>query len=110
MAKGKTKVDEYKEIFVKLHKYQAHGADNLILLITRYLHCKANYMASFIELVAERTGVSSTGHITTTNRDIMPHVVKAIVEIEDGIAPLQKDIDEAWAMFIEDYRNHKIKL
>lgn len=110
MTKIKTSVERYKNIFCKLHKYQVHGADNLILLLTRYLHAKANYMASFIELVAERTGVSSTGHITTTNRDIMPHVVKAIVEIEDGIAPLQKDIDEAWEAFISDFKNNRIKL
>ena len=61
MAKNKTKADEYKDIFVKLHKYQHHGADNLIMLLTRYLRAKADYMASYIELVAERAGVSSTG-------------------------------------------------
>lgn len=110
MAKAKTKVDEYKEIFVKLYKYQHHGADNLIMLLTRYLHTKADYMASYIELVAERAGVSSTGRITTTNKDIMAHVVKAMVEIKDGVEPSDKDIDKAWALFIEDYRNHKIKL
>lgn len=110
MAKVKTKADEYKEIFVRLHRYQRKGADNLILLLTRFVHTKADYMASYIELVAERAGVSSTGRITTTNKDIMPHVVKAMIEIEKGIAPLSKEIDQAWALFIEDYRNHKIKL
>jgi hypothetical protein len=110
MAKAKTNVDEYKQIFVKLHKCQQSGADNLIMLLTRYLRAKADYMASYIELVAERTGVSSTGRITTTNRDIMTHVVKAMVEIKEGIEPSDKDIDKAWESFIEDYRNHKIKL
>jgi hypothetical protein len=110
MKTSKTNVDEYKQIFVKLHRYQHHGADNLIMLLTRYLRAKADYMASYIELVAERTGVSSTGRITTTNRDIMTHVVKAMVEIKDGVEPSDKDIDKAWESFIEDYRNHKIKL
>lgn len=110
MAKAKTKVDEYKDIFVKLHKYQHHGADNLIMLLTRYLRAKADYMASYIELVAERTGVSSTGRITTTNKDIMTHVVRAMVQIGKGIEPSDKDINAAWALFIDDYRNHKIKL
>jgi hypothetical protein len=110
MAKDKSKVDEYKDIFVKLHKYQYHGANNLIMLLTRYLRAKADYMASYIELVAERAGVSSTGHITTTNKDIMTHVVKAMVQIKEGVEPNDKDIDKAWALFIEDYRNHKIKL
>lgn len=110
MTKEKSKVDEYKDVFVKLHKYQHHGADNLILLLTQYLRAKADYMASYIELVAERAGVSSTGRITTTNKDIMTHVVKAMVQIKEGIEPSDKDIDKAWALFIEDYRNHKIKL
>lgn len=110
MAKTMTSAEKYKAIFCKLHKYQAHGSRNLIELLTRYLHTKVDYMASYIELVAERTGVSSTGHISTTNKDIMTHVVSAMVEIDEGVAPKPKHIDEAWAMFIDDYRNKRIKL
>ena len=110
MAKVKTKVEKYKEIFCKLHLYQVHGADNLIKMLTRYLHGKAEYMASYIELVAERTGVSSTCRITSTNKDIITHVVKAMVHIDEGMLPNDKDIEQAWAMFIDDYRNNKIKL
>ena len=108
MKKYKTAAEEYRDIFAKLHKYQQEGADNLILLLSRYVRGKADYKASYIELVAERTGVSSTGHITTTNGDIMRHVVRAMVEIDTGIAPLDKDIDKAWAMFIDDYRQHRL--
>lgn len=107
MAKTKTKADEYKAIFVKLHKFQRCGADNLIMLLTNYIRGKAEYMATYINLVAERTGVSPTGHITTTNRDIMQPIVKEIIRIEDGLLPLSKDIDKAWELFIEDYRNRK---
>lgn len=110
MAKVKTAAEEYRDIFAKLHKYQHEGADNLILLLSRYVRAKADYKASYIELVAERTGVSSTGHISTTNKDIMTHVVSAMVEIDEGVAPKPKHIDEAWAMFIDDYRNKRIKL
>ena len=108
MAKAKAKAEEIKVIFCRLHRYQVHGSRNLIELLTRYLRAKVDYMASYIELVAERTGVSSTGHITTTNGDIMRHVVKAMVEIDTGIAPLDKDINNAWAMFIDDYRQHRL--
>ena len=75
MAKVKTKADEYKEIFIKLHRYQRKGADNLILLLTRFVRAKAEYMTQYIDIVAERSGVSPTGHITTTNADIMLPVV-----------------------------------
>lgn len=106
--KVKTAIDEYKEIFVELHKLQHKGADNLVMLLTRHIKGKAEYKESYIELVAERAGVSPTGHITTTNRDIMLYVVKAMVVIDKGIEPRDKDINEAWRLFIEDYRNHKI--
>ena len=110
MASKVSRAEYIKDIFVKLHRYQLHGADNLILLLSRYVRGKVDYKASYIELVAERTGVSSTGRITTTNADIMKHVVKAMLEIDEGIAPLQKDIDKGWSLFMEDYRNNKIKL
>jgi hypothetical protein len=110
MAKIKTKADEYKDIFIKLHKLQrTKGCDNLILLLTRYLKMKGDYMTNYISIVADRTGVCPTGYITTTNRDIMKPVVKEIITIETGIEPLDKDIDKGWDAFIEDYRSHRIK-
>lgn len=109
MARSKTKADEYKAIFVKLHKYQRKGADNLILLLTRFVRAKADYMTTYIDCVAERSGVGPTGHITTTNGDIMIPVVRAIVDIEQGTAS-ERDLRAAWESFIEDYRNNRIKL
>lgn len=110
MATSKDAARRYYAIFCRLHRYQVHGSRNLIELLTRYLRAKVGYMASYIELVAERTGVSSTGHISTLNKDIMTHVVSAMVEIDEGAEPKPKYIDEAWAMFIDDYRNKRIKL
>ena len=101
-------VEEYKNIFVKLHNLQHRGADNLIMLLTGYLKGTADYMASYIEEVAEKAGVSSTGRITTTNKDVMPYVVKAMVEKDKGVAPCDKDIDKAWELFISDYRHHNL--
>ena len=109
MVKYKTKVDEYKAIFVRLHKYQRKGGDNLIQLLTRYIRGKADYMASYIDLVAERTGVSATCHITTTNKDIMFPIVHEVVTIKEGTAPKEKDLQSAWDAFIHDYRNNLIK-
>lgn len=110
MVKYKTRADEYKALFVRLHKYQRKGADNLIMLLIRLIRGKADYMSKYIDVVAERTGVSPTGHITTTNKDVMIPIVKEVVHIEEGIHPLDKDINKAWEEFIEDYRNNRIKL
>lgn len=109
MAKYKTKADEYKAIFVKLHRYQRKGADNLILLLTRFVRGKAEYMTQYIDVVAERSGVSATGHITTTNGDIMLPVVRAIIEIEMGEVS-ERDLHAAWESYIDDYRYNRIKL
>ena len=111
MVKTKTKVDEYKDVFIKLYKLQRkRGADNLIALLSRYVRGNADYVASYINLVAERTGVSPTCRITTTNRDIMRPVVEEIILIEEGVRPSQGNIAKAWSAFIEDVQNHKIKL
>lgn len=110
MAKYKTKADEYKAIFVKLHTHQMHGANNLIALLTRYKRGRADYMVSYIELVAERSRVSPTSRITTTNADVMLPIVKAMETIDTGAQPKDKDLQEAWTAFLADYRNHKIKL
>lgn len=110
MKKERTAVDEYKEIFVKLHRYQHHGANNLIALLSRYLRKKAEYIVTYIDLVSERSGVQSTSRITTTNADIMKPVVVEMVRIDKGMKPNSKDIDAAWDAFISDYRNHKIEL
>lgn len=110
MAKVKTKADEYKDIFIKLHRYQRKGADNLIMLLIKLIRGKADYMSKYIDVVTERTGVCPTGHITTTNKDVMIPIVKEVVHIEEGIYPLDKDINKAWEAFIEDYRFNRIKL
>lgn len=108
MKKPKTKVDEYREIFAKLHDYQRHGANTMIMLLMRYLRKRADYMASYIDLVAERSGVSPTGRITTTNVEVMLPIVSAMIQIDEGIEPRHKDLQEAWDIFIEEYRHHKI--
>lgn len=110
MVKYKTRADEYKALFVRLHKYQRKGADNLIMLLIKLIRGKADYMSKYIDVVAERTGVSPTGHITTTNADVMIPIAKEIIHIEEGTYPSERDIKKAWEAFIEDFRNHKIKL
>lgn len=110
MVKYKTRADEYKALFVRLHKYQLKGADNLIMLLIKLIRGKADYMSKYIDVVAERTGVCPTGHITTTNKDVMIPIVKEVIHIEEGLYPLDKDINKAWEAFIEDYRYNRIKL
>ena len=66
MVKYKTKTDEYKAIFIKLHRYQRKGADNLILLLTRFVRAKAEYMTQYIDIVAERSGVCPTPPMPTS--------------------------------------------
>ena len=107
--KTKTPTERYKDIFCKLHSLQIHGADSLILLMTGYIRGRADYMSLYIDLVAERSGVSQTGRITTTNADIMLPIVREMIRIDEGLEPPHKLLAEAWEAFISEFRNHKIK-
>ena len=110
MAKEKTTTDLCNSIFTKLHIYQVHGADNLTMLLTKYTRGRIRNATEYIEVVAKKAGVSKTGRITTTNKDIMVHIVRAMVEVSNGVTPLEKEINEAWELFITAYRQNKIKL
>ena len=96
--------------FVRLHQLQRKGAYNLIALLTRYLRQRADYMSSYIDLVSERSGVSATGHITTTNADVMLPIVREMVRIDEGVEPDERELHKAWEAFIDDYKHHRIKL
>ena len=111
MAKKKTKIDGYKDIFVKLYKIQRkYGAGNLVALLIRFVRGKGDYVSSYINLISERTGVSPTCRITATNGDIMRPIVEEIIYIEEGLRPTQVEIATAWSMFINDCLSHKIKV
>lgn len=98
------------KLFVRLHRYQRKGANNLVALLTRYLRAKADYMASYINLVSERSGVSATGYITTTNADVMLPIVREVVRIDEGVEPNERELQKAWEAFIDDYKHHRIRL
>lgn len=110
MERLSTKVAKLHNLFVRLHKYQRKRADNLVALLTRYLRAKAEYMASYINLVSERSGVSATGHITTTNADVMLPIVREMVRIDEGVEPDERELHKAWEAFIDDYKHNRIKL
>ena len=107
MARLSTNVAKLHSIFVRLHRYQRKGADNLVALISRYLRARADYTSAYIDLVSERSGVSPTGRITTTNADVMIAVVREMFIIDNGIEPSATELHEAWDMFIKEYQANK---
>jgi hypothetical protein len=42
--------------------------------------------------------------------EVVHYAVTAMVEIEEGVAPAHKDLLKAWEMFIDDFKNKRIKV
>ena len=99
----------YRAIFVLLHTYQRrYGLDNISSMISRYAPATENHTAKYIDAVAKWSGVSPTGHITTTNGDVMIPIVAAMSRVENGVEADMADVQAGWELFINDYRAHNI--
>lgn len=99
----------YRAMFVVLHTYQRkYGLDTIEAMISRYAPATENHTRAYIDAVAQQSGVSATGRITTTNGDVMIPIVAAMSGVENGVPAVMADVEAGWQMFIADYRNHKI--
>lgn len=99
----------YRAIFVLLYTYQhRHGLFSIAQMLGRYAPKNENDTSAYIAAVAERSGVSANGRITTTNGDVMIPVVAAMARVENGEEPKLHEVEEGWKLFIEDLRAKKI--
>ena len=99
----------YRAIFVLLYTYQRrYGLDTIEKMITRYAPANENHTAAYINVVAERSGVTATSHVTATNGDVMIPIVAAMSAVENGVDAKRAEVEEGWRLFIEDYRKHLI--
>lgn len=99
----------YRAIFVLLYTYQhRHGLDTIAKMLGRYAPTNENDTSAYIAAVAERSGVSPNGRITTTNGDVMIPIVAAMSAVENGVPAVMRDVEEGWRMFIDDYRAKRV--
>lgn len=99
----------YRAMFVVLYTYQhRYGLDTIEKMITRYAPANENHTEAYIDVVAERSGVSSYGRITATNGDVMIPIVAAMARVENGEDPKIHEVEEGWRLFIEDFRRKMV--
>lgn len=99
----------YRAIFVLLHTYQRkHNLNTVEAMIARYAPANENHTRTYIDAVAEWSGVPATVRITTTNAEIMVPIVAAMSRVENGVPAVMADVELGWRIFISDYRNHRI--
>ena len=99
----------YRAMFVVLHTYQRkYGLYTIEAMISRYAPTTENHTRGYIDAVAESSGVSATGRITTTTGDVMIPIVAAMSRVENGVPAVMADVEAGWNLFISDYRSHKI--
>lgn len=99
----------YRAMFVVLHTYQRkYGLYTIEAMITRYAPATENHTRAYIDTVAEQSGVSASGRITTTNGDVMIPIVAAMSKVENGVSAVMTEVEAGWRLFIEDYRQHRV--
>lgn len=99
----------YRAIFMLLYTYQhRYRLDTIAQMLGRYAPTSENDTAVYIAAVAEMSGVSPNGRITTTNGDIMIPIVAAMSAVENGAPAVMRDVEVGWRIFIEDYRAKRV--
>lgn len=99
----------YRAIFALLYTYQhRYRLDTIAQMLGRYAPTNENDTSAYIAAVAEGSGVSPNGRITTTNGDVMVPIVAAMSFVENGEEANIADVERGWKLFIEDLRAKKI--
>ena len=93
----------YRAMFMLLHTYDLKlGLNTIESIINRYAPNSENNTAAYVKRVSELSGVPATSRFSSTNVDIMPHIVAAMSYHENGIPAAMKDVEKGWELFIRD--------
>ncbi len=92
-----------RAIYHLLNNYRLfHGCDTIEKMIARWAPPNENDTEAYIREVAKRSGVSRTSRLTTTNRDVMEPIVKAMIAVENAGATVQvPDLNLGWQLFMQ---------
>ncbi|MBQ2993709.1 MAG: structural protein P5 [Alistipes sp.] len=93
----------YRAMFMLLYTYdQKLGLNTIELIISRYAPTSENNTTAYVKHVSQLSGVPATSRISSTNRDIMIHVVAAMSQHENGVPAVMADVEKGWELFIRD--------
>ncbi len=92
----------YRAMFLIIHNYdQLYGINTLNKIIARWAPAVENHTNEYIKSVAKRLGIATNGYIDSLNHDVMVEMAGAMSWIENGVAPVKRDVEAGWKLFVE---------
>ncbi len=90
-----------RAMFHLLNNYRVlYGCDTVEKLVGRWAPAIENDTEGYVAFVAERSKVQRHSEISTTDRDVMIPVVRAMIRMENGTDVSMKDLVLGWKLFL----------
>ncbi len=94
----------YRAMFVLLHTYAGkHGCRTVSAMIARYAPPSENDTAAYVRRVARQSGVGPDEPVDTLDGEVMPRIVAAMSQVENGIPAQMPQVKEGWRLFRADF-------
>lgn len=93
----------YRAMFVLLDTYRRrYGLITIRQMLSRYAPPEENFTESYIRIVSQRTGIDADRRVNTRLASDMIPIVRAMSEVENGVAAVIEDVEEGWALYVDD--------
>ena len=93
----------YRAMFVLLDTYRRrYGLITIRQMLSRYAPPEENFTESYIRIVSQRTGIDADSRVNTRLASDMIPIVRAMSEVENGVAAILEDIEEGWKLYIDE--------
>lgn len=90
----------YRAIFVNLSSYIRRGHNTIDKIIRRWAPPSENNTSSYINHVAQRTGINKDRVLTASDYVALKEVAKAISRIENGVPAVSSDVDAGFSLWL----------
>lgn len=93
----------YRAMFVLLDTYRRrYGLITIRQMLSRYAPPEENFTESYIRVVSQRTGIDADSRVNTRLASDMIPIVRAMSEVENGVAAVIDDVERGWQLYIEE--------
>lgn len=92
----------YRAMFVLLDTYRRrYGLITIRQMLSRYAPPEENFTESYIRIVSQRTGIDADRRVNTRLASDMIPIVRAMSEVENGVAAILEDVEEGWSLYLD---------
>ena len=90
-------------MFVLLDTYRRrYGLITIRQMLIRYAPPEENFTESYIRIVSQRTGIDADRRVNTRLASDMIPIVRAMSEVENGVAAILEDVEEGWSLYFDE--------